>query len=69
VFTYVQTHPITSIAAAGKQLGLSFPTVASAVSRLEEMGILSEITQRRRGRLFTYKSYLDILNEGAEPIR
>jgi hypothetical protein len=34
------------------------------VKRLEEAGILREVTGRRRGRLYVYEEYLKLLNEG-----
>ena len=43
------------------QLGLSVPTVNAALARLEEVGILREVTGRKRGRVFLYESYLDLL--------
>jgi Fic family protein len=42
-------------------LGLSAPTVNAAFARLEEAGILREVTGRRRGRVFVYAAYLDLL--------
>ena len=33
------------------------------------LGILEETTGRERHRLFVYRHYLDILNEGTEPLR
>ena len=35
---------------------------------LERFGILEEITGRKRGRVFSYRSYLTILNEGTDPL-
>lgn len=43
------------------QLGLSVPTVNGALARLEDAGILREVTGRRRGRLFVYEAYLELL--------
>jgi hypothetical protein len=36
---------------------------------MQELGILREVTGRERHRLFVYENYLEILNEGTEPIR
>jgi DNA-binding transcriptional ArsR family regulator len=36
-------------------------TVNAALARLQEAGILREVTGRRRGRIFLYESYLDLL--------
>lgn len=46
---------------AAAQLGLSVPTVNAAFARLEQAGILREVTGRRRGRLFVYDAYLELL--------
>ena len=34
-----------------------------------QLGIMREITGKRRRRLFAYAAYLEILNEGTLPIR
>jgi Fic family protein len=43
------------------RLGISVPTVNAAFGRLEEAGILREVTGRRRGRVFVYAAYLELL--------
>ena len=69
VFEYSQTQPILSIARAVEKIGLTFPTVAAAIEHLQRLGILYEITGKQRRRVFAYRGYMDILNEGAEPLR
>lgn len=51
---------------AARQLSLSEPPVYAAISRLEEAGILREVTGRARGKTYVYGEYMDILNEGTE---
>jgi Fic family protein len=46
---------------AAAQLGLSVPTVNGAFVRLEQAGIVREVTGRRRGRIFVYDAYLELL--------
>ena len=48
--------------------GLSAPTVNAALADLERLGVVEEITGKRRGRVFTYRRYLAILSEGTEPL-
>jgi cell filamentation protein, protein adenylyltransferase len=49
---------------AARRLGLSAPPVYAAVRRLEEAGIVREVTGRERGKLYVYDEYLARLNEG-----
>lgn len=49
---------------AAEALELTAPPVYAAVRRLEEVGILREVTGRQRGKLYVYDEYLARLNEG-----
>jgi len=49
-------------------LALTDPPVYQAISRLETAGILREVTGRQRGKIYVYGQYLDLLNEGTEPL-
>jgi Fic family protein len=64
----LQRRPIITIQAAAKDLKLSIPTVSSAIDSLIEVGIVHEITGKRRNRLFAYPSYLSQLDKGTEPL-
>jgi Fic family protein len=59
---------VIGASSSARQLGLSGPPVYAAIERLGEVGILREATGRRRGRLYVYDEYLNILNEGTEPL-
>jgi Fic family protein len=48
--------------------GLSAPTVNAALADLERLGVVEEVTGRKRGRVFGYRRYLAILAEGTEPL-
>jgi Fic family protein len=48
--------------------GLSAPTVNAALADLERLGIVEEVTGRKRGRVFSYRRYLAILGEGTDPL-
>lgn len=48
--------------------GLSAPTVNAALADLERLGVLDEVTGRKRGRVFSYRRYLAILSEGTAPL-
>lgn len=59
---------VISISGAQRQLPLSEPTIQSAVRHLERLGVVRELTGRRRNRIWAYDGYLSILNEGTEPL-
>lgn len=64
----MQRKPMLSISQATKMLGLSHPTIATAFQRMEEMGIIREVTGRQRDRLFVYDAYVQLFEEGTQPI-
>jgi len=51
-----------------ERTGLTAPTINAALADLERLGIVEEVTGRRRGRVFGYRGYLAILNEGTAPL-
>lgn len=68
VFDALRGRPLANLNALTERTGASYPTVARAVEALENLGIAREITGRKRERVFAYTIYLDILNEGTEPL-
>jgi len=72
VHDVLQNRPIMSVTSVRKELdlrnmGLSEPTVYSAVSNLVKLGILREVTGKERHRLYRYDAYMSILDEGTRP--
>lgn len=65
---YLQRKPIANIASVAKSLKLSVPTVTAALNNLVRIGIVEEITGKRRDRLFTYSRYFNMVGEGTEPL-
>jgi Fic family protein len=59
-------RPVIDLQEASRRSGLSFPTTATAMSLLAELGIAREVTGKKRNRAFAYDGYLAILNEGTE---
>lgn len=64
----LRERPILSAAYASERLNLANQTIYSALGRMQELGIVREITGRQRGRLFVYSEYLAILTESTEPL-
>lgn len=69
VHQHLQTKPVLHIPSAAKELSLSTPTVRKSVNHLIELGVLHEITGKKRNQVFVYSAYMNILSEGTEPIR
>lgn len=65
---HLQSRPITTATGAAKVLGLSETAVNKTLARMEEMGIVRELTGQQRYRIFGYDEYLNILAEGTEPV-
>jgi Fic family protein len=53
---------------AREATGLSSPAVQSGLRRLQDAGILREITGRQRGTVYAYDEYLMALNAGTERV-
>lgn len=69
VHEYMQRKPIANISAVAKSLKLSVPTVTVSLNHLARIGVVEEITGKRRDRLFTYSRYFNLVSEGTEPLR
>ncbi len=69
LFELLQRKPLVTLQAARRELGVTLPTVSSAMNRLVELGIVREVTGKQRNRVFAYQNYLSILSEGTEPLR
>jgi len=53
-------HPIVTVRSMEKWLEVTFATANNIVNRLEELGLLTEITGYQRNRRFKYAPYLDL---------
>jgi Fic family protein len=66
LFEELPRHPVLTITGVVKLLDTTKPTAAKAIALLEEVGVLTETTGRRRDRTFSYLKYLDRLRVGTE---
>ena len=64
----LQTSPFLTAARAAEKTGSTKPTINASFEQLQKLGIVEEITNKRRGRVYAYRAYLAILNEGGEPL-
>jgi Fic family protein len=68
VHDLLQQNPFLTANLLVERTGLSAPTVNAALADLERLGVVEEVTGRRRGRVFGYRRYLAILGEGTDPL-
>jgi Fic family protein len=69
VHELMQRRPILSIPAAARDLQISEPTTQKSLEHLEKLGIVRETTGKQRRRLYSYESYLHLLNQGTDPLK
>lgn len=60
-------HPIATSGSLAEKTGLTPATVNKSLAHLEQLGIVKELTARKRNRLFSYAAYIEIMNSGTEP--
>ncbi|MEO7999654.1 MAG: Fic family protein [Gemmatimonadaceae bacterium] len=58
----LQRHPLSSASSLVELTGLTPRTVNKSLMHLVELGIISELTGRQRGRVFSYDHYIARLN-------
>lgn len=59
-------NPVLNAGAIQNQSSLSTATIHSSLENLVNLDILEEVSQKKRNKIFAYKEYINILNEGTE---
>lgn len=59
-------HPIATSGWLVEQTGITPATVNKSLSHLERLGIVKQLTDQKRNRLFSYAGYIDILGRGTD---
>jgi Fic family protein len=68
VLDHLYEHPTVSVADIQDLTGTTYQAANDLVARLEDEGILNEITGQTRNRRFRYQSYIDLFSDlTAEP--
>jgi Fic family protein len=57
----LQRQPLATSAALVKATGLTAATVNKSLAHLENLDVVAELTSRKRGRVFSYKRYVEEL--------
>ena len=67
LYDYLKKKPIISIPGVVKELDITTPTAAKSFKLLQSLGIVKEITGKKRDKIYKYDDYIKILSEGTEP--
>jgi Fic family protein len=65
VHEQLQKHPFLTAAKTRALTGLTIPTINTSFGALQRLGIVTEVTGRSRDRVYCYKAYVDLLDDGA----
>jgi Fic family protein len=68
VHDVLRERPLAGLQDVSRRARLSFPTSTSGMKLLINLGIVRELTGKRRNRIFGYGRYMKILSEGTEPL-
>jgi len=63
----MQRQPIATAAALVSATGLTAATVNKSLAHLESLAVVGELTNRQRGRVFSYTAYVQELARELEP--
>lgn len=68
ILNFLKKMPQVTSSLLAKNLDMTPPTVRDALNRMVQLGILEEKTGKQRDKVYVYKKYLDLLEDGAEPL-
>lgn len=60
--------PQVSVPLLSELLNMTAPTARSSLNHLLELGILEEMSGKKRDKIYVYRRYLNILEEGTDPL-
>ena len=66
---HLKKLPQITVPLLASELGLTAPTARSALNHLVKAGILEEISGKKRDKIYVYRQYLSILEEGTQPLK
>lgn len=65
---YLKQLPQVSVQLLARALGITEPTARSSLNHMVYLGILKEISGKKREKVYVYQKYLNILEDGTEPL-
>ncbi|MFN9001868.1 MAG: Fic family protein [Holosporales bacterium] len=67
-FEYMKHLPQVTVPLLAQALNISAPTARKSLESMVAMKILDEVSGKKRDKVYIYRRYLSILEEGAEPL-
>ncbi|ABE04833.1 Fic family protein [Rickettsia bellii] len=67
VLEYMKLLPQVNVSMLAKGLDITAPTARHALELMRKLNILEEISGKKRNKIYVYRKYLNILEEGTEP--
>jgi Fic family protein len=67
ILDYMKRLPQVTAPLLVTELGMTPPTARSALNHMAEVGIIEEVSGKKRGKVYVYRQYLTILEDGTEP--
>lgn len=68
VFEHLKKLPQLSVPTLAEELNISAPTARSSLNQLADLKIVEEVSGKKRDKIYIYRKYLDILQEGTQPL-
>lgn len=59
--------PQVTVPLLATELSMSAPTARAALNHMMALGILEEMSGKKRDKIYAYRNYLNILEDGAHP--
>ena len=66
---YLKKLPQITVPLLSLTLGMTAPTARSSLNHMVKLGILEEMSGKKRDKVYVYSNYLKILEDGAEPFK
>jgi Fic family protein len=63
---YMKRLPQVTVPLLAKELQMTAPTARSALNHMKSIGVLEEISGKKRDKVYIYRKYLNILEDGTE---
>ena len=67
ILEYLKKLPQVTVPFLARELGMSLPTARNSLNHMIRLGILEENSGKKRDKIYIYRDYLNILEDGAKP--